>query len=223
MKVFANHLNLPIILNRVREQGYAFASCGLTEEARSALLHEELLLPLEEGDHINHPINKGKANEVHQLHERAYYFLNDAAVPVATQTCKNLQQEINVFVPQYPELSGWIPNEIGYQRYRDAHDWISPHRDRKSDQLLSVTFTLSGLAYINIYHPTTPQINYRYLEKIDTFLSEPGTMFFLRAPGFGSNEQIIHEVMPPIIAPRHILNLRMRPSLLASPQQTKYE
>ena len=122
-----------------------------------------------------------------------------------------------------PELQEWLPTEIGYQRYRNTNDWISPHRDRKSDHLFSVTFTLTGSAWIHIHQPKTDPVDYRYLEKVDSFLSEPGTIFFLRAPGFGSSEQIMHEVMPPIDAPRHILNLRMRSTLLAAPKDTTYE
>lgn len=223
MKIFTEHLDVPSILEQVKRDGYAFVKNGLHEESRQALEQEILQLPLEEGDHLHHPINKGKPNEVRQLHERAYYLLDDPAAPIATQACKNLAQEMSTYTKEYPELSGWLPNEIGYQRYRSHADWISPHRDRKSDQFFSVTFTLTGSAWINLYHPTTREVDYRHLEKIDSFLSEPGTIFFLRAPGFGSNEQIIHEVMPPINAPRHILNLRMRSTLLAAPKDTTYE
>lgn len=215
MIVLTPHLNLPEILERVRSEGYAFIKNGITEECRQLLLKEINVLSLEEGDHVTHAINKGKPNEVHQLHERAYYLLDDPEVPTASHVCKQLQAEL--------AIDSWLLNEIGYQRYRFTSDWISPHRDRKSDKILSVTFTLSGNADINIYLPTTPEINYRHLKKIDTFLSEPGTVFFLRAPGFGSGEQIIHEVMPPIITPRNILNLRMRETLLPSPKNTHYE
>lgn len=223
MKIFAKDLNISAILDQIHEQGYAFASQGLNEEARVALLSEVTSLPLEVGDHLHHPINKGKPNEVRQLHERAYYLLGDPATPIANQVCKSLAKEMDAHTKKYPELTGWIPNEIGYQRYRNESDWISPHRDRKSDQMLSITFTLTGSAWINLYKPKTDPVDYQHLEKVDSFLSEPGTIFFLRAPGFGSSEQIIHEVMPPTVGPRHILNLRMRPTLLTAPRDTTYE
>lgn len=222
MRILSPNTPLQHILACVKQHGYAFVAQGLEENARQTMVKEINSLPLEEGDHLHHPINKGKPNEVRQLHERAYYLLGDPVTPIATQVCKNLAQEIGTHTKEYPELSGWLPNEIGYQRYRSPADWISPHRDRKSDQLLSITFTLTGSAWINLYRPTTTEVDYRHLKKVDAFLSEPGTVFFLRAPGFGSHEQIIHEVMPPITAPRHILNLRMRPSLLPSPKDTKY-
>jgi hypothetical protein len=223
MKIFISSINLLETLERIQSVGYAFVSNGLTEEARQFLLDEINSLPLEEGDHVNHAINKNKPNEVHQLHERAYSLLDDPRVPHASFMCRKLAQEITAYSSEFPELAPWLVNEIGYQRYRGNTDWISPHRDRKSDHLLSVTFTLSGSAPINIYRPLTQDIDYRHLEKIETFVSEPGTIFFLRAPGFGSAEQIIHEVMPPTVAPRNILNLRMRDSLLPSPKNTYYE
>lgn len=215
MNILSSDLHIPEILERIRSTGYTFVKNGLNEETRQTLLNEINTLPLEEGNHIYHAINKGKPNEVRQLHERAYYVLNDPAVPIASEVCKQLQKELR--------LDSWLLNEIGYQRYRSSSDWISPHRDRKSDKILSITFTLSGSANINIYHPTTPETDYHHLKKVDTFLSEPGTIFFLRAPGLGSGEQIIHEVMPPVVAPRNILNLRMRNTLLPSPKNTHYE
>lgn len=222
MKILAVHCNIPKILTTVREQGYAFVAHGLTEEAQEYLLNEIHTLSLEEGNHVRRAINKNKPNEVHQLHERAYYLLDDAAVPHASAVCRALKQEI-VMHSLFPELTPWLVNEIGYQRYRSSSDWISPHRDRRSDKLLSVTFTLSGIAKINIYKPLTPHIDYHYLKKVDSFISKPGTVFFLRAPGFGPPDQIIHEVMPPTKIPRNILNLRMRETLLPSPKNTHYE
>jgi hypothetical protein len=99
---------------------------------------------------------------------------------------------------------------------------ISPHRDRVSDQVLSATFTLFGSAHVRVHAPETNPPRYDRLREIDAFLTEPGTAMFLRAPGFGNGVQIIHEVDPPLIAPRGILNLRKRETILKPPSETRW-
>jgi hypothetical protein len=177
-------------------------------------------LPFELGDHERHPINEGAANEVRQMHERCYRTLGDAGVPVASEVCKTLAEDIAKLAA--PDLEGWLPNEIGFQRYRSEKDRISPHRDRASDLLFSITLTIAGSAPIRIYEPETDPPDYAKLRPVEEFLTEEGSALFLRAPGFGSGRQSIHEVLPPIRAPRLILNLRMRPTILRRPGETKW-
>ena len=56
-----------------KEVGYCFASDALTNEIRQALEAEANASPMEFANHINHPLNAGKPNQVQQQHERAYF------------------------------------------------------------------------------------------------------------------------------------------------------
>lgn len=193
-------------LKDVKDKGYYFYN---DEELCSGLLEEVTSLPLDYGDHIHYPINNGKSNQVTQSHERYYQMLDHISIPTASRLCYNLASTVN--------LPGWLPNEIGYQRYRDKRDYISPHKDRQSDHLLSITLTIAGSAWIKIYKESS---DYSNLVQIDEYLAVPNTVMVLRAPGFGNGEQIIHEVMPPLNnIPRIILNLRMRSTLLKTPDE----
>jgi hypothetical protein len=82
-----------------------------------------------------------------------------------------------------------------------------------------VTYTITGSAMIKIYKPLTDPVDYAFIEQIDEFQTIPGTVMFLRAPGFGNGGQVIHEVLSPDIYPRYILNLRTRDILLKAPSE----
>ena len=220
MTIFKNDFDLPAILEDVRDAGYVFAPRAVLPGVCKAMEREIGELKMELGDHASYPINKDAPNEVRQMHERCYRPLGHPDVPVGTAVCEALSAAVGEL--RVPELAGWMPNEIGYQRYRGSSDWISPHRDRASDQLLSMTITIIGSAWMRIYESETDPPDYARLRKIDEFLTEPGTMMLLRAPGFGSRKQVIHEVLPPLAAPRLIVNLRMRPTVLKPPNETKW-
>jgi hypothetical protein len=220
MQIFTPKTNLSFIVAHVRARGYYYEADILTSEVITGLVEESKKLNFELGDHVNHPINKKKKTEVQQLHERVYTVLDDPQVPFSSQVCHQLSE---LFAPLDWQLGSWLPNEIGYQRYRGQKDWISPHRDRQSDQFFSLTFTLLGEGVLNFYTPLTDPTDYRKLRQVDSFLTRPGTVMFLRAPGFGDGEQIIHEVSPPLKGERLILNLRMRASILPDPKKTYYE
>lgn len=222
MRVFQDTFDLRTVLERTRAAGYAFVGSAITEELRNALAEELCRLPLEAGDHERHPINLGAPNQVRQMHERAYRPLGHEDVPTGSALCRALSELAAPLLPDYAELIGWMPSEIGYQQYRDARDWISPHRDRISDKKLSITFTIFGSAWIRIHASETDPPRYDRLRETDAFLAEPGTAFFLRAPGLGDGVQVIHEVDPPLIAPRGILNLRMRDTTLKPPAETRW-
>lgn len=217
MKIFTPHVNLQEILDQTRTRGYAFVAEAIEATVCEALQHEINSLKLEVGDHINYPISKGTRREVRQRHGRAYRMSGHLDVPFASWLCRELADKV-AKLNFRKELRGWLLNEIGYQRYASEVDGISPHKDRKSDRLLSVTVTIAGSAWVHMYDPTTDPIDYRRLQKVDSFLTAPGTVMFLRAPGFGSGVQEIHQVMPPVgEVSRDILNLRMRPNLLPRP------
>jgi len=211
-------INWDSVITKVRDVGYHFVDGALTEELRTSLLQETESLIFEAGNHVDYPINPGAKNEVRQLHERAYLPLGHATAPVTSKLCHTLAES---FALRHPELSGWLPNEIGYQRYRGKRDWISPHRDRRSDRLFSVTFTIAGSATVNIYTSTKDPPDYKHLTLVTNWMTKLGTAMFLRAPGLGSGEQIIHEVCPPLNGERLILNLRMRSSILKRPGETR--
>ncbi len=223
MQALSKHLDIEEILRKTHDQGYLFVPDALDEEVRTMIEDEVARLSFAFGDHVKHPINKGTPQEVRQWHERSYHLLDDPAVPVGTKLCQALADQVAAASHGFGELSGWIPNEIGYQRYHHPHDWISPHRDRRSDQLLSVTYTVNGSAWMHVYTSEVDPPDYTKLTRRDSFLTRPGTAMFLRAPGFGSGKQVIHEVRPPLEGSRLIVNLRMRPTLLPSPTASFYE
>ncbi len=210
-------MGLTTILTHTRDRGYLFVPGALDATACARLEGEIARLALVFGDHVAHPINPGTPQEVRQWHERAYYPIDHPEVPVGTSLCHGLAKHVASCLPAFPELAGWLPTEIGYQRYRAPNDWISPHRDRRSDQLLSVTYTVKGSAWVKVYVSEVEPPDYRRLTQIDEHLTLPGTAMFLRAPGFGSGVQVIHEVLPPLQGERLILNLRMRKSILPAP------
>ncbi len=219
VRVFRDSLDVKSVLEQTRERGYAFVADALESDVLCELQNEIDRLGLEVGDHVTHPINAGTSTEVKQLHARAYTMLGDTNAPVyASELCRAMSGIIKKTGIYPDELSSWLLNEIGYQRYRSSSDWIGPHRDRRTDELLSFTFTISGSAWIHVYESEVDPPDYRRLRKIDSFLTQPGTVMVLRAPGFGSGIQKIHEVMPPENGKRDILNLRMRPRVLPRPQ-----
>ena len=218
-ELLSSNFNLEQAVMQTREKGYVFAATVINPYFCSLMETEIERLNLEEGDHVNYPINAGSSREVKQLHERAYFPIWHEQVPVATEVTELLAEEVRKM--NYPELQGWHPTEAGYQRYRNTHDWISPHRDRRNDQLLSATITISGSAPVRIYEPVVDPDDYKNLRQTDEFITSPGTLMLLRAPGLGNGEQIIHEVLPPQIGSRLILNLRMRSTILKTPKEFK--
>lgn len=190
-------------------------SDAITPVACQAMKREAFNLELVEGDHVNYPINAGTKRQVKQLHVRAYHAIDDGTVPVAAQVSEMLAREFN----WHESLKDWIPTEAGYQLYRDQNDWISPHRDRRNDQLLSVTITIEGSAVVNIYDYLDDPDDYSRLILRDSFSTSTGTVMLLRAPGLGNSQQIIHEVMGPEQGSRLILNLRTRPNVLKHPKE----
>ena len=218
MNIFSDIFDIQNCLRETKEKGYFFSN-GCSEELLNSLQKEIKTLNFEYGDHINHPINDGKKYRVTQSHERYYKMFNDPTVPCANLLCKLLKKEITKVSDIFPELENWQPYEIGYQKYRDKRDFISPHRDRWSDRKLSVTYTVTGSAKIKIYKSLTEPVDYKFIEQIDEFQTIPGSIMFLRAPGFGNGLQVIHEVLPPDICPRYILNLRTRDILLKGPSE----
>ncbi len=207
---------LESIISKVIDTGCVFVDKGISMDFCRAMEEEVNNLELEEGDHINYPINAGTLREVKQLHIRSYHQIGSDMVPVASLISHLFAQKINIL---HPVLKNWMPTEAGYQRYRDNKDWISPHRDRRNDKLLSITITINGSAEVKTYTPLDNPDDYTRLELKDRFLTNPGTIMFLRAPGLGNGEQIIHEVCPPINGSRLILNLRMRDNLLKTPEE----
>lgn len=217
MRLFKPSFDLRKALELTRDRGYAFVANALEDDVCQGMQNEINRLPLEVGDHVTYPIGEHAKNEVRQLHARAYRMIDDPEVPYGSQICRRLFEAVQDAQIFPDELRDWLLNEIGYQRYRSSSDWISPHRDRKSDDLLSVTLTISGFAWVHMYKPETDPPDYKRLQRVDSFLTGPGTVMCLRAPGFGSGLQEIHEVMPPEEGVRDILNLRKRRILLPRP------
>ncbi len=218
MDLFTDSFNILDAIHKTAECGYVFISSAINQYYLSLLEKEINSLDLEEGDHINYPINANSKRSVKQFHIRSYMPIGHDDCSAATLVTNLLTDNVKEHINTYPSLSNWKPTEAGYQCYRDSKDWISPHRDRRNDQLLSATITISGSANVRIFEPLGDPDDYSNLKQTDEFLTKTGTIMFLRAPGFGNGEQSIHEVMPPINGKRLILNLRMRPNILRAPK-----
>lgn len=218
LNLFRFGFDLASALTETAAKGYAFRADALSYSARTAMRREAAKLTLEVGDHVTNPIWPGTTREVRQLHARSYHAVDDGLVPVAAIVCDALEDMVSVHLGEFPLLAGWRPTEAGYQHYRGPSDHISPHRDRRNDQRLSVTFTLSGVAVVRVLEPVGDPDDYTNLRLVEEFLTGPGTTLFLRAPGFGDGGQVIHEVLPPTTPDgRLILNLRARPDVLPPP------
>ena len=222
IRVFREGFDLENAIEQTQRSGYFFAEGVLTDETRAALEEEIDSLPLEVGDHISNPINAGKPNEVRQQHERLYVEYGDALTPVANVVIAGLTEIVRA-MRSFPELQEWQLTEIGYQKYRHSNDFIGAHRDRASDKLLSVTYTITGSAPIRIFETLGDYWDYSSLEQKDEFITAAGGVMLLRAPGFGSGEQVVHQVLPPISNSRSILNLRMRPRVLEQPSHPRWQ
>jgi hypothetical protein len=214
--IFRESFDLERGIKQAAERGYYFENDVLIDDIRYGLEREIDSLPLEVGDHITRPINKGKPNEVRQQHERLYVEYGDASTPVANFVIRSITTQVRGMESR-PELHDWQLAEIGYQRYRHSKDFIGPHRDRASDQKLSVTFTINGEATVKIFEPFGDCWDYSNIEQIHEYTTGPGSIMLLRAPGLGNGKQVIHQVLPPLNS-RAILNLRARPTILEQPK-----
>lgn len=219
MSVFTRGFDLTQAIRAVKRDGFYLQRMALDRDTVSILTEEMDGLELEVGDHVRKPLQPGTPREVRQRHARGYFNIDDPEVPVASRVCRDLRNEVVSLEGEYPELDNWLLSEIGYQHYMGPTHWISPHRDRRSDNLLSVTVTLQGYAWMNFYRANTDPPNYKNLTRIKSVFTGPGTVMMLRAPGLGSGEQVIHEVMPPIKGGRKIVNLRMRRKKLLQPSK----
>lgn len=225
-EILHSKFDLRTALTHVALHGYIFCPDALSAKAREAAEAEAAALLFEDGEYVAKPISEYKNTRVTQAHERAYFAIGDWRVPVATAASNALVRKVNQIVMQVPAAGGllrnlenWAPTEAGYQRYRNSNHHISPHRDRRTDQLLGATWTVKGVAPVRIYRPLGDPNDYDNLEVIDEFEAISGGLMLLRAPGFGSGEQVIHEVLSPIAGERLVLNLRMRPDVLKAPSK----
>lgn len=218
--IFRPSFDFESAIEKTRTEGYFFAEDVLDDELRLALEKEIDSLPLESGDHVSRPINADKPNEVRQQHERLYLPVGDGLIPAANFAICALSSCVKDRAVQ-DYLRDWRLNEVGYQRYRHSKDFIGPHRDRSSDRFLSVTITINGTAPVRIFEPKGDYWDYSNLLQTDEFNTSPGSLMLLRAPGLGSGEQVVHQVLPPIES-RAILNLRDRPSILENPSNPKW-
>lgn len=200
-------------------QGYSFVKNGLSETACAKLAMEAAGLQMELDNQVEHPINEDTPKEITQLHERIYTGVGSKEVPAATLITNALRIRALALRYRLPPLHKWHPNEIGYHLYRDENHHISKHTDRRTDEILAATITLNGSAKVGIHEAIDDPEDYTNTRQVDEFQADEGTIMFLRAPGLGSGEQVIHDVSPPEGGPRLVLNLRMQPNILASPSE----
>lgn len=210
--VLQESFNFEKAINSARSEGYYFSEDALDSKTLEALNKEITGLELAANDD-SALLNPGRANQVRQSHERKYVEFGDKSAPTATWVAFSLARIVREYT-SVPELRKWLPNEIGYQRYHKDSGFIDPHRDRASDKLLGVTFTLSGSAKVKIFEPLGEPDDYSNLRQVDEFQAEEGGIMLLRAKGLGNGERTIHQVLPPTSSERSVLNLRMRPDIL---------
>ena len=219
-EILNSDFDLKSALTQTALKGYAFSPDALTAEACKALEEEAAQLQFEAGNYVTKPIKEYKSTRVTQAHERAYFHIGDRKVPVATAISRALTHYIIQLASTenlLKDLQLWAPTEAGYQRYRTDSHHISPHRDRRTDQLLGVTATVNGSAPVRAYRPLGASNDYSQLELVEEFETASRALMFLRAPGFSNSEQVIHEVLPPTEGERLVLNLRMRHDVLKAP------
>jgi hypothetical protein len=190
--------------------GYAFIHSAIGESLCGQLDAELDSLPLAPTDNIAKPLNTGTSFEVLQKHECLYLPIPSPQTPVANIVSEGLVRAVHDLSAVHPSLAHWRINEVGYQRYRDDTDGISPHRDRR-DLLLKATITLSGQAIVKILESLGAAQDYSRLRVIDSCIASRGTIMLLRASGYGLGYPVIHQVEPPTNGDRAILNLSMQP------------
>lgn len=208
--------------------GYSYNPKAIEKFAREAMILETKRLCFQRGVYLARPIQEHENVTVTQIHERAYFEVGNPYIPIASWASHALAHHVRTFGPGrwwgLGSLENWEPTEAGYQRYNWPDGHISPHRDRRSDQLLGATLTLEGSAVVKIHEPIDDPDDYTNLTLVDEFETKPGGLMLLRAPGFGDGKQIIHEVLPPKKGRRLVLNLRMRPDVLKAPgEETSHE
>ena len=209
--VLAENYDFEADIRLAAVEGYAFSRGAFTPAICRAMEDEVAGLPMEPADHLSRPINAGKSHEVRQSHERYYTALTDDTVPVARFVAEAVHARAQSVVSDYPELAQLNLNEAGYQNYRNTSDMIGVHRDRRNDELLSVTITVNGSAQVLIHEPLDNPNDYKRTRVVDQFRTTPGSVMLLRAAGLASGEQSLHQVLAPDTGSRLILNLRMRP------------
>lgn len=214
---FNPNFHIAVAVRQAAERGYYFESGVMTDEVLREFEEEVNSLNMEFGDHVSNPIYAGTKKEIQQLHDRFYSDIYDPLVPVAHRVAVQTAAWANQMTYIDPGILDWLPNEVGYQRYAQGEGHITPHRDRRNDQILAFTITIAGSNVVRIHEPAGDPDDYTNLRQVDEFRTSPGSVMFLRAPGLGSGEQIIHSVLPPENGSRLILNLRMRPDILPPP------
>lgn len=183
---------------RTRETGYAFFADAVAPELCDALTREM----------------QGLVGQRREHHHRS---IDRPGIPAASDCCYAVSELVEAQEADFPELIGWLPNQVGYLHYFGAHDRVIPHRDSALERLLGLTLTLFGSAHVRIHVPEGDPPDEKRLRQVDEFLVQPGTAMFLRSGGFGDGTRVIHDVIQRVV-PRGILNLRMYPTVL-SPQE----
>lgn len=214
-------------LPSVVERGYAFVDDALTESATLMLAGELRALPLEQENADGMVVyGRGTKHEVRQMHSRSYTLVAPTRYDLPHAMGWSLSTELWCVLSS--ELSRlclhgdrWFLNELGYQRYEPGAGFISAHRDRRSDRILSVTATLSGEADVSILAPGPDDSYIQGVRVLDVHACRAGSLMLLRAPGLGCGKQMLHSVGTPRVAmgPREILNLRMRDDVLPQPSR----
>lgn len=209
--ILSEGFDLDEAIAETKGKGYFFQSNALSEEAAYLLEYEAG--SLYDSGQMKPPVNS-ETTGVSQNHDHFYTEYGDRRVVYANVIIEGLVRAIKE-LERFPELRDWFPKEVGYQRY-SGEGYIDIHRDRATDKLLAATFTISGVAGIEIYQTINSPNDYSpgNVKLIDEFESEPRSIMLLRASGFGSGQRIPHKVLNPVVVPRNVLNLRMRSTIL---------
>lgn len=196
---------------QTREQGYGFVPEAVAPGALECLVAEAASLELALDDRSEDPVHQGTNREISYRYEQRYFPLGDPNVSEASGVGRELAKRVMMlrFREGFEPLYKWLPNGLGYQQYNDATDHLGPHRDAASEKMLRATVTLNGAANILIHEALSDPDDYTNTRVVDVFEAKQGDIMFLRAPGFGNDERVIHEVLSPHDSPRLILNLRM--------------
>lgn len=194
-------------IEQAAERGFSFVPGAVSQDVLDEILAETETLSFETDEQV---FRAGSANRVEQHLEKCNVSVLDERIPTVKLVAEGLAQQAR-FRRHYAALRNWMPNEAGFQLYKEGHH-ITAHRDSAKDLFLGATVTLRGSAVVKMYRTIDNPIDYRpnNLQQLDTHTTQPGDIMFLRANGLANGVQVPHEVLPPIADERLTLNLRMR-------------
>lgn len=190
-------------LHQTAQDGFAFAQEVLSPNSLEALHREALLFQTKDSHGTKNSINNSLDKELGQN----FYALSDyGAASSLSQAFVLLTKD-----SKYPSLNRWIPTQVCYQFGSDNNQDILFGQDCQNNQLLTLSITIRGFAKVDLYQKSDFKDKFPTTMPTCHYLAKPGSLFFLRGPGFSNGEQIIPTIKP-LEKDYLALGLRMYPN-----------